>query len=39
MSSQSGILKKNIKDMAFIIAVLCVFGWLGQALRDGADIN
>lgn len=30
---------KKFKDMAFIIAILCVFGWLGQALKDGADIN
>jgi len=24
--------------MTFIIVILCVFAWLGQALKDGADI-
>ncbi len=28
----------KIIDMTFIIVILCVFAWLGQALKDGADI-
>ena len=31
--------KKNYCTMAFIIMILCVFGWLGQALKDGADVK
>ena len=30
---------KSNCNMAFIIMILCVFGWLGQALKDGADIK
>lgn len=26
------------KAMSVIIMVLCFFAWLGQALKDGADI-
>lgn len=30
---------KTVLNMSVIIMILCVFGWLGQAFRDGADIN
>ena len=30
---------KSNCNMAFIIMILCVFGWLGQALKDGANIK
>lgn len=26
------------KTMSTILIILCVFAWLGQALKDGADI-
>jgi len=25
--------------MAFLIMILCIFAWLGQALKDGSDID
>jgi len=24
--------------MTFIIVILCAFAWIGQALKDGADV-
>ena len=30
---------EKITDMSFVIMVLCVFAWLGQALSDGANIK
>lgn len=28
-----------VQVMSIIILILCVFGWLGQALHDGANIK
>ncbi len=39
--SHSGFFENllNHTYMAFIIMILCVFGWLGQALGKGADLK
>lgn len=31
--------KKMLKVMGIIVIILCFVGWLGEALRDGANVK
>ena len=33
------VLTQKIRSMAFLITIICIFGWFGQALKDGANIK
>ena len=33
------VTSKFLINMSFIIIILCVFAWLAQALKDGANID
>lgn len=35
----SNVLTQKIQSMAFLITIICIFGWFGQALKDGANIK
>lgn len=41
LEGHDGFPRNNITPsrMSFLIFILCVFGWLGQALNDGANIK